>query len=444
MGTAGAGLLQIPQFSCKYSVLVLSFLELMIRPEKKLSILSLQYHCYPDNVGGAWGLTYEVNKRLVARGHRVHLITCKPEESLADYEEIDGVYYHRISLKASKGFFSLWRAVRSRIRHILKSEKIDLVHIHNPLVGFVALLNPQLWKVVKVCHFHSSWYDEEKINEVGTESSEISCKLKIKLQLIRCMEGVGYAMSRTIFFLSEYSKNRFLKYYTCTRPKLCVIPGGVDIEEFKPSVSKEEVDSIRKNLKLSVETPLLLTARRLEQRMGLENLIRSAGILHRRIPNLPFQMVITGKGSLKERLEQLIQEEGVSDFVQLAGLVPRETLPLYFRCADLFVLPTTAIEGFGLVTAEALASGLPVMGTPVGATVEILQQIDQRLLFKNTSPEALAEGMETFLRTPEMFQEMRPQCRELAETRYSWDAVVEKTEQEFIEATGHQRDAGPS
>ena len=379
----------------------------MSLPEKSLTILSLQYHCYPDDVGGAWGLTYEVNKRLVILGHKVHLITCKPSESLPDFEEIDGVHYHRVSQKASKGFISLGRAVRSRIRHILKSEKIDLAHIHNPLVGFLAILNPQLWKVPKVCHFHSSWYDEEKINEVGTDTSDISLQLKIKLQLIRFMEGVGYAMSRTIFFLSEYSKNRFLNYYTCTHPKLCVIPGGVDTVEFQPTVSTEEKDSIREKLKLSIDIPLLLTVRRLEQRMGLDNLIRAAGILYRRSPDLKFQMVITGKGSLKEKLEQLITEEDLSHCVQLVGLVPRETLPLYFRCADLFVLPTTAIEGFGLVTAEALASGLPVMGTPVGATVEILQQIDQKLLFKTTSPEALAEGLETYLKTPEVYREMK-------------------------------------
>ena len=107
----------------------------MSDPEKNLSILSLQYHCYPDEVGGAWGLTYEVNKRLVAGGQKVHLITCKPSESLPDNEEIDGINFHRISFKDSKGFVSLWRAARKKVNYILKSEKIDLVHIHNPLVG---------------------------------------------------------------------------------------------------------------------------------------------------------------------------------------------------------------------------------------------------------------------------------------------------------------------
>jgi glycosyltransferase involved in cell wall biosynthesis len=401
-------------------------------PEKKLTILSLQYHCYPDEVGGAWGLTYQVNKRLVAGGQQVHLITCKPSESLPDDEEIDGVFFHRISVKDSKIVISLWRAVRRKVNHILKSERIDLVHIHNPLVGFLAILHPLLWKVPKVCHFHSSWYDEEKINQIGTEASKVPWRLQIQLQLIRLMEWTVYAVSRNILFLSEYSKNRFLEYYPFTPPKLCVIPGGVDIEEFKPPNSKEEVNSTREKLKLSVEIPLLLTVRRLEQRMGLENLIRAAGILHRQSPNLKFQMVFTGKGSLKDRLEQLILEQEVSHCVQLVGLVPREMLPLYFCCADLFVLPTLAIEGFGLVTAEAMASGLPVMGTPVGATVEILKQVDERLLFLNTSPEALAEGIETFLKAPLNFQEMRSKCQNLAQTQYSWETVVKKIHQEFI------------
>jgi glycosyltransferase involved in cell wall biosynthesis len=400
--------------------------------KKELTILSLQYHCYPDDVGGAWGLTYEVNKRLVALGHQVHLITCKPVETLPNNETIDGIYFNRISVIESKGFITLWRAVQKRINHILKSGEIDIIHIHNPLIGFMAILHPQLWKIPKVCHFHSSWYDEEKINQVGTKTLKIPWKLKIKLQLIRLIEWVGYAASRTILFLSDYSKKRFLKYYPFNKAKLSIIPGGVDIEEFKPPDSREEINSIRKELKVFEEIPLLLTARRLEQRMGLENLINAVGIIHSRNPDLKFQVIITGKGSLKNQLKRLILEQKVSHYVQLAGLVPRKKLPLYFRCADLFILPTLAIEGFGLVTAEALASGLPVMGTPIGATEEILKQVDEKLLFRDTSPQALAEGIEIFINSPETFHKMRTKCRNLAANQYSWETVVKEIEQEFI------------
>ena len=72
-------------------------------PEKKLNILSLQYHCYPDEVGGAWGFTSEVNKRFVARGQKVHLITCKAIASLPYDEDIDGGSFPLTSIKDSKG-----------------------------------------------------------------------------------------------------------------------------------------------------------------------------------------------------------------------------------------------------------------------------------------------------------------------------------------------------
>jgi glycosyltransferase involved in cell wall biosynthesis len=402
----------------------------MDKPQKKITILSLQYHCYPDEVGGAWGLTYEINKRFVARGHKVFQITCKSSEGQLTQEVIDGIQYCRVSLRESKGMLSLWKAMRKKVRAILKLESIHLIHIHNPLIGFLVLLQPSLWKVPKVYHFHSSWFDEERINSVGT--ARISLGLKFRLEMIRIMEWVCYRFSRTLLFLSEYSKNRFKDYYSLSNPDLIIIPGGVDLKYFHPLESEDNINDIRENLKLKKDVPLILTVRRLEERMGLENLVQAVEILRKKNPDKIFQLAMVGKGSLQQRLADLIVEKKLSDTIRLTGLVPREDLPLYYRVADLFVLPTTAIEGFGLVTAEAFASGLPVMGTPVGATKEILSLVDQNLIFQGTSPESLAKGMEHFLYNPEYYAQLKFKCRETAEKNYSWEKVVDQTEEEFI------------
>ncbi len=404
----------------------------MNKPQKKLTILSLQYHCYPDEVGGAWGLTYEINKRLVARGHNVFQITCKSSDNQPSQEGIDGIQYYRVSLRESKGVLSLWRAIGKKIKSILKLKSIDLIHIHNPLIGFLVLLQPSLWKIPKIYHFHSSWFDEERINAVGT--ARISLGLKFRLEMIRIMEWVCYKFSRTLLFLSEYSKNRFQDYYSLSNPDLIIIPGGVDLKTFHPLESEENNSAIREKLNLKKDVPLILTVRRLEERMGLENLVSAVEILLKKNPDKNFQLAMVGKGSLKKRLEDLIAEKKLSDTIRLTGLVPRETLPLYFRVADLFILPTTAIEGFGLVTAEAFASGLPVMGTPVGATKEILALVDQNLILQGTSPESLAKGMEHFLDNPEYYSELKLKCRETDEKNYSWEKVVDQTEEEFIKS----------
>lgn len=404
----------------------------MDRPAKKLTILSLQYHCYPDEVGGAWGLTYEINKRLVARGHKVHQITCKSVETQSSQEVIDGIQYHRVTLRESKGMLSLWNAIRKKVKTILKLESVHLIHIHNPLIGFLTLLQPSLWKVPKVYHFHSSWFDEERINTVG--QGRMSLSLKLRLEMIRVMEWVCYKFSETILFLSEYSKNRFKEYYSLSKPELVIIPGGVDLKNFHPLEPEENIDTLREKLNLDKNVPLILTVRRLEERMGLENLILAVKILRNKNPDKNFQLIMVGKGSLLNRLEDLIAEKNLSDTIHLTGLVSREDLPLYFRAADLFVLATTAIEGFGLVTAEAFASGLPVMGTPVGATKEILSLVDQNLIFEGTSPESLAKGMQHFLGNPEYYSQLNPKCRETAERYYSWEKVTDQTEEEFIKS----------
>jgi glycosyltransferase involved in cell wall biosynthesis len=320
--------------------------------------------------------------------------------------------------------------MRKKVKSILKLEPIHLIHIHNPLIGFLVLLQPSLWKVPKVYHFHSSWFDEERINAAGT--AQISLGLKFRLEMIRIMEWVCYRFSKTLLFLSEYSKKRFKDYYSLSNPDLVIIPGGVDLNAFRPLKPEENNNAIREKLNLQKDVPLILTVRRLEERMGLENLILAVKILLKKNPDKNFQLAMVGKGSLQQRLEDLIAEKKLSNTIRLTGLVPRETLPLYFRVANLFVLPTTAIEGFGLVTAEAFASGLPVMGTPVGATKEIVTLVDQNLILQGTSPESLAKGMEHFLNNPEYYTQLKFKCRETAEKNYSWEKVTDQTEEEFM------------
>ena len=402
----------------------------MDHPQNKLTILSLQYYCYPDEVGGAWGLTYEINKRLVERGHKVFQITCKSLKSQPSRELIDGIQYQRVSLHESKRIFSLWNAVRKQIKTILKQESLQLIHIHNPLIGLIVLLQPGLWKIPKVYHFHSSWFDEERINTVGTAQAPV--RLKFRLELIRVIEWICFKFSGTILFLSEYSKSRFKEYYFLSKPDFLIIPGGVDLKEFHPLKLEENREEICERLNLEKNRPLLLTVRRLEERMGLENLIIAVEILAKKYPKKVFQLAIVGKGKLKQRLEKMISEKNLSDIVKLTGLVPREILPQYFRVADLFVLPTIAIEGFGLVTAESFASGLPVMGTPIGATKELLAPIDSGLLFQETSPEALAKGLEHYLLNPEYYSQFKSKCRETAEKYFSWERITDQIEKFFI------------
>ncbi|SVE64801.1 uncharacterized protein METZ01_LOCUS517655, partial [marine metagenome] len=160
----------------------------------KPAILSLQYHSYPDAIGGAWNLTHEINRRLVKRGYRVVIITCKPGNDYPSQEAINGVEFDRIEFAVSKDPLRLWRAIRKKIKCYMKEEENWIAHVHHPLVGVFALTEKHYRKIPKIYHFHSSWHDEEEINLAATDQDAI--KLYFRFKIIRWIEWLCYRYSK--------------------------------------------------------------------------------------------------------------------------------------------------------------------------------------------------------------------------------------------------------
>lgn len=397
--------------------------------QSKPAILSLQYYSFPDATGGAWNLTHEINKRLVEGGRRVVIITCKPDDKYPDNEIIDGVEFDRISVASSKNPIKLWQAVRKKVRQYLIDEEAWIAHIHNPLIGVLALTLASYRIIPKIYHFHSSWYDEEKINL--TESKQSKLNICYKLNTIRLMEWTCYWSSKTVLFLSNYTRQRFIDYYPFSKPRMRIIPGGVDTNKFIPLENDIESNILRKRLGIPMDHKILLTVRRLEIRMGLDNLITAVGEIIHRSPELKFKLLIVGKGSLNEKLKSLVAMSGLENYVYFIGFVPNDLLQLYYGAADLFIMPSAFIEGFGLSTVESLSTGTPVLGTPIGGTPEILNPIDPNLVFLSSTPKSMANKIESFLKNPKPILALKLKCRENAVSNYDWDFAVDKIEEEF-------------
>ncbi len=207
-----------------------------------------------------------------------------------------------------------------------------------------------------------------------------------------------------------------MNYHHISGSRINIIPGGVDIERFKPALDKREV---RKKIDIPEDKFILFTVRNLVPRMGLENLIQAVAMLKDRNVIL----VIGGKGPLESKLKKLTRELGLEERIYFTGFIDDEKLPIYYQAANLFVLPSLCLEGFGLVTLEALSSGLPVLGTPVGGTKEILGRFDPSLLFRNTSPESMADSISRYIKHPGL-EELGKRCREFVVRNYSWDNAV--------------------
>jgi glycosyltransferase involved in cell wall biosynthesis len=158
--------------------------------------------------------------------------------------------------------------------------------------------------------------------------------------------------------------------------------------------------------------------------MGLENLLEAMTMLGEEQRNL--LLLIGGEGQLRPRLEELIRSRGLQDSVQLLGFVPEDQLAKYYQASDLVVLPTLQLEGFGLVTVEALACGTPVVGTPVGAIPEVLSTVDPLLVTEGTDGLSLAKTLRLLLKRfrdqPGERERFSKKGREVVERRYNWAA----------------------
>lgn len=236
----------------------------------------------------------------------------------------------------------------------------------------------------------------------------------------RWTERVVMRRCARVVVLSEFMKQRVQAVHGIAGHLIHVIPGAVDIERFAPA---GDPAGVRRQLGIPIDRTILVTVRNLVPRMGLEQFVRAVAMVRGELPGI--LALIGGEGPLRAELERLIQHHRVKDHVRLLGFIPEDELPKYYRAADLVVMPTYELEGFGLVTVEALACGTPVLGTPVGATPEILRGIDPALLTGGTQAEAIAESLRAILARfharPGERTDLAAKGLAAVHARYTWD-----------------------
>lgn len=175
----------------------------------------------------------------------------------------------------------------------------------------------------------------------------------------------------------------------------------------------------------------MLTVPRLVRRMGLENLISAISEVRRRVPEV--LLLIAGKGELSKELKAQVWSLGMKDSIRFLGFVSDEDLPTVYRAADLSIVPTVALEGFGLVAAESLAAGTPVFVTPVGGLPEVVSGLSADLVLSGSDVGSLAEGLEAAL-GGELILPDAEACRNYVRVRCDWPVFAARVQEVYAEA----------
>lgn len=314
---------------------------------------------------------------------------------------------------------SRWRGAIRKARQAFRGGNIDIVDAHFALYAFPWLRDiPR--NVPLVVNFHGPWADE-----ISTESSAL--KRRIVSMIARRIEKTVYRRADVLITLSGAFRDILTRRYGVSPARIRVVPGGVDVRRYLDAPSRRDA---RIALGWPVDRPIFLAVRRLAKRMGLEMLIEAIRTVRAAHPEA--LLLIGGKGAGDASLQSLIQSHGLADNVRLLGFIPEEDLPLAYAAADCSVVPTVALEGFGLIIVESLASGTPVLGTPVGAIPEILQELGGNLIFPSANAEALADHINAVL-DGRIVLPGREGCRAYAQ-RYAWPVVMPQLLNIFREA----------
>ncbi len=375
--------------------------------------------------GGGERVLWEQASRLRKIGHQVRILSRAPADGVADTVEREGVRIRhfpvdrRSLLRFVRG--SILEARRAAGRELAEADA-DVLNLYQPYSGYGVLRSPAGRRIPSLYTFLSPAPLEYRSRRGMSPLHRAGGPGALGLALLWFLEGACLRRATRIHVLSKFSARLLWELYRIPADRIVKIPGGVDTERFQPAADR---NAVRDALGLPTR-PLLFTVRNLEARMGLDILIRAMAILRRHVPEI--LLLIGGTGSRRHDLESLTGSLGLNDHVRFLGYVPEAQLPLYLQASDLFVLPTRELEGFGLVTVEALACGTPVLGTPVGATPEILYPLDPALLFRDMSPEGMAEDLRRVLdrlrRDPHESQSLQQAWRRHATAHYSWDDAV--------------------
>jgi len=405
-----------------------------------LKILVLADFFFPDSVGGANKMAFYTAQGLVNKGHRVSLITRRVRPELADRETIKGIEVYRYDLPR-KSYLSFKISACPQIRNILNSleeegfSPLDLVILHQPLIALEAAAYPFVKEAPWVYNFHSPWGEEFRISQSDKWLGRWNPPVFIQKKIKDWIEGKVLRRSQKIIVLSRFMQKRLDKVHGMSK-KSVIIPGGVDTGVFSPP---DDQALIRRKMGLPADKIILFSVRNLRQRMGLVNLIQAMADLGEIGENI--HLVLAGKGELGEKLKKLAAEQRIEDRITFTGYLPEEDLPKWYKAADIFILPTEYLEGFGMVTMEAMATGVPIIATPVGATPEILSQIGSEWLCENASSEALSSKIKDragwLIRHPHEYEALRSHCRKVAVKNYAWSGIMDQWEthsQEVIQA----------
>ena len=280
------------------------------------------------------------------------------------------------------------------ILRLIRKENIQLIHCHTaPRILLLAILLAMCSRSKLVVHLHG----------------------QIRGTTLQCMvKRLGLRRADAIIAVSDFLKKSAVNQ-GFNPSKVWPVLNVVDLEKFRPDVDGR---SVRREYGIEAHLPVIVLVGRMNSQKGHRYLLEA--LLQVEKDGTQLQTLLVGwdkwtGASYSRELKQFCTEHGMDGRVIFTG--HRSDIPQVFAAADIAVFPTIWDEPFGLVVAEAMAAGKPVIATRSGGITEIVTE-DSGILVPKGSPHELAKAIVTLLRSPTLRLKLGRAARRRAEEHF--------------------------
>ncbi len=201
-----------------------------------------------------------------------------------------------------------------------------------------------------------------------------------------------------------------------------VVPNGVDVARFSARITPEKRQELRRSVGYCDEDIVIVTVSRLSLKNGIDDLVRSLASLPER-----YKALIIGDGEDDEKLRTLVEKEGSQARVRFLGKRGHDELPGLLQASDMFCRASLS-EGLGNSFLEAMAAGLPIIGTPVGGIPDFLTDGETGVFCRPHDPPSIATAAMRITDEPGLRGTLVRNGEALVRRDYGWDGIARRLE----------------
>jgi glycosyltransferase involved in cell wall biosynthesis len=383
-------------------------------PDSTKNILIFSTAYYPL-VGGAEVAIREITGQL--KDYKFDLITAKILKNTSKIEKIDNVTVYRIGFgfkTLDKILLPFWGAYVAGKLH----KKNNYFCFWGMMTTFGSGAG-YFFNILRVLS------GEKKVPMILTlQEGDSEEHLKYKwLGLIALSWKLALKNTDALTAISNFLLNRAKK--NGYKGEGFLIPNGVDLKLFTEEFSEEAKNYLKNRLNKKEGDIFLVTTGRLTYKNAVDDIITALSKLPENI-----NLIIIGKGEGGFALQRLSKKLNLEKRVKFMGLLPYKDIPLYLSVCDIFIRPSRS-EGFGNSFIEAMAAGIPVIGTPVGGIVDFIDDKKTGVFCSPDNPKSIVDAVNFLLAEHSIKDEIIKNAKERVVERYGWDKIAGEMEMVF-------------